>query len=179
MHFPADEFVLCVFAASSAGVHSRNTPQNRLSALKAWHITHNMEWKGSSRLCYVLNGVHNLAPCNARVPPCPPVNSTMMIQLIERLDLNSPLDIAIAACASTAFWGQCRLGELLPSSLSAPLSSPFPLRSGFKRSLRNPLSYVIHLPRTKTHQHSEEVVLVSQSALIDPITLLKKHQQHS
>ena len=35
LRFPADEFVLCAFAASSIGIHARNTPKNRLSALKA------------------------------------------------------------------------------------------------------------------------------------------------
>jgi hypothetical protein len=175
LHFPADEFILSAFAASSVGVHSRSTPCNRLSALKAWHIAHNVEWKGSSRIRYVLNGVHNLAPRGSRRPPCPPVNVTMITQLVERLDLNDPLEVAIAACTTTAFWGQCRLGELLPTSTSALLSTPFPLRSGFKRSLRNPLSCVIHLPHTKTHRHGQEVVLVDQQAVINPISLLKKH----
>lgn len=177
LRFPADEFVLSAFAASSAGVHSRSTPRNRLSALKAWHIAHNVEWKGSSRLRYVLNGVHNLAPRGSRRPPRPPINATMLTQLIDHLDLNNPLDVAVAACVTTAFWGQCRLGELLPSSASALLSTPFPLRSGFKRSLRNPLSCVIHLPRTKTHSHGQEVVLVDQRTAINPILLLKKHLQ--
>ena len=62
LRFPADEFVLCAFAASSAGIHSWSTPHNQLSALKAWHIAHNVKWNGSPRLCYVLSGVHNLAP---------------------------------------------------------------------------------------------------------------------
>ena len=89
-------------------------PQNRISALKAWHTAHNVEWKGSTQLQYVLNGVHNLAPGTSRRPPRPPINATMLIKLVQVLDLNSPLDAAIAACATTAFWGQCRLGELLP-----------------------------------------------------------------
>ena len=62
LRFPADEFVLCAFAASSIGKHARSTAQGRLTALKAWHIAHNLEWKGSSRLHYVLNGIHNLTP---------------------------------------------------------------------------------------------------------------------
>ena len=175
LHFPADEFVLCAFAASSAGKHSRSTPRNRLSALKAWHIAHNMEWKGSSRLRYVLNGVHNLTPGSSRCPPRPPVNAKMISQLVQRLDPNSPLDAAVAACATTAFWGQCRLGELLPASSSSLLSTPFPIRSGFRRSLRNPQSCLLHLPRTKTHRHGQEIVLVDQCASINPLSLLKKH----
>ena len=175
LRFPADEFVLCAFAASSAGVHSRSTPQNRLSALKAWHIAHNLEWRGSSRLRYVLNGVSNLTPRTSRRPPRPPVNAKMISQLVQHLDLNSPLDVAIAACATTAFWGQCRLGELLPSSHSASLSPSFPIRSSFRRSTRNPQSCVIHLPRTKTHHHGQEIILVDQCIPINPIALLTRH----
>jgi hypothetical protein len=175
LRFPADEFVLCAFAASSVGIHSRSTPRNRLSALKAWHIAHNMEWKGSSRLRYVLNGVHNLAPQGSKRSPRPPINATMLLQLVEHLDLEDPLDIAVAACAVTAFWGQCRLGELLPSSSTALHSTPFPTRAGFKRSNRNPLACVILLPRTKTHAHGQEIILVDQRNPINPITLLKKH----
>src|SRR5882762_1641191 len=33
LRFPADEFVLCAFAASSVGIHARSTPRNRLTAL--------------------------------------------------------------------------------------------------------------------------------------------------
>jgi hypothetical protein len=55
--FPADEFVLCAFAASNIGKHGASTARSRLSALKAWHVVHNIEWKGSPRLRYILNGV--------------------------------------------------------------------------------------------------------------------------
>lgn len=175
LRFPADEFVLCAFAASSFGKHAGGTPRSRLSALKAWHFAHNVEWKGSSRLRYVLNGVHNFAPGTSRRRPRPPINARMLSQLVESLDLNSPLDAAIAACASTAFWGQCRLGELLPVSSSSPSPVPLPTRSDIKRSLRNPYSCLLHLPRTKTHHHGEDVVLVDQRAPINPIYLLKNH----
>ena len=95
LHFPADEFVLCTFAASSLGRHASSTSQSCLSALKAWHLAHNLEWKDSSRLWYMLNGAQN--------PPCPPINAVMLLQLVNSLDLNSPFDIAVTACAVTAF----------------------------------------------------------------------------
>lgn len=172
LRFPADEFVLCAFAASSLGRHARTTPRNRLSALKAWHLAHNMEWKGSSRLRFVLNGVHNLSPSSSRQPLRPPINAKMLSQLVENLDLNSHFDAAVAACAVTAFWGQCRLGELLPASLASPLAMAFPIRSGFQKSPRNHLSYLLRLPQTKTRRHGEDVVLVSQHFPINPISLL-------
>jgi hypothetical protein len=98
----------------------------------------------------------------------------MLIQLVDSLDPNSPFDIAVAACATTAFWGQCQLGELLPSSSSNP-TSVFPTRSDFKRSLRNPQSCLLHLPCTKTHRNGQDIVLVDQRAPINPISLLKSH----
>jgi hypothetical protein len=175
LRFPADEFVLCAFAASSLGRHAGGTPRSRLSALKAWHLTQNVEWKGSARLRYVLNGVHNFTPGHSKRPLRPPVTRKMLSQLVRSLNIDSPLDAAVAACATTAFWGQCRLGELLPLSLlSTPLLS-FPTRTDFKRSTRNPQSCILHLPVTKTHRHGQDVVLVDQESLINPISLLKNH----
>ena len=175
LRFPADEFVLCAFAASSIGRHTRSTPSNRLSALKAWHIAHNIDWKGSSRLRYVLNGVHNRAPGHSKRPLRPPVNAKMISQLLEHLDPDSSLDVAVAACATTAFWGQCWLGELLPPSSKAPLLSLVPVRSSFSKSPRNPQSFILRLPHTKTHSRGQDVVLVSQRLPYDPISLLRRH----
>jgi hypothetical protein len=175
LRFPTDEFVLCAFAASSLGRHAGSTPRSRISALKAWHTAHNFEWKGSARLRYVLNGVHNAAPTSSRRSPRPPINARMLTQLVENLDLTLPLDTAVAACAATAFWGQCRLGELLPPSSSTTPSIPLPTRSDFKKSLQNPQSRLLHLPCTKTHRHGQDVVLVDQQAPINPIHLLKNH----
>jgi hypothetical protein len=175
LRFPADEFVLCAFAASSFGKHAGGTPRSRLSALKAWHTTHNVKWNGSARLRFVLKGVRNCAPKSSRRPPRPPVNAKMLVQLVQNLDLNSPLDAAVAACASTAFWGQCRIGELLPLSSSPSSSYPLPLRSDFKRSLKDTRSCVLRLPQTKTHHSGQDVVLVDQRYPINPISLLKNH----
>lgn len=175
LRFPADEFVLCAFAASSLGRHAGGTPRGRISALKAWHLAHNVEWRGSTRLRYVLNGVHNFAPAHSRRAPRPPVTRKMLSQLVEGLNPESSLDAAVAACAVTAFWGQCRLGELLPPSLLPVPPHSLPTRSDFKRSVRNPQSCLLHLPVTKTHRHGQDVVLVDQETPINPITLLKTH----
>jgi hypothetical protein len=176
LRFPADEFVLCAFVASSFGKHAGGTPRSRLSALKAWHTTHNVKWNGSARLRFVLKGVRNCAPRTSRRPPRPPVNAKMLVQLVQSLDLNSPLDAAIAACASTAFWGQCRIGELLPlSSTPSSSSHPLPVRSDFKRSLKDTRSCVLRLPQTKTHYSGQDIVLVDQRYPINPISLLKNH----
>ena len=172
LRFPAYKFVLCAFAASSLGRHARITPRNCLAALKAWHLAHNTEWKGSSRLRFILNGVHNLSPNSSRQPLRPPINAKMLSQLVKRLDLTSHFDAAVAACAIIAFWGQCHLGELLPSSQASPLDMSFPTRSGLRKSPQNHHSYLLHLPRTKTSCHGKDIVLVNQHSPINPISLL-------
>ena len=48
----------------------------QLSALKAWHIAHNLAWNRSSHLCYVLDGVHNLTPWGSKHPLRPPVTTS-------------------------------------------------------------------------------------------------------
>ena len=174
--FPVDEFVFCAFAASSAGKHADSTPRARVSAIKAWHIAHNMEWRGSSRLRYVLSGVDNLSPASSRHPPRPPINLKMLTELVTHLDLNTPLDAAMAACTVIAFWGQCRLGELLPPTLSSLSSAPLPLRSDLGKPVWNSSQlYTLHLPRTKSQHHGEDIMLVSQHNPIDPISLLNNH----
>ena len=176
LRFPADEFVLCAFAASSAGKHAGSTPRARLSAIKAWHITHNMEWKGSSHLRYVLNGVDNLSPSSSHRSPRPPINSKMLKELVSCLDLGSPLDAAVAACAVVAFWGQCQLGELLLPTLSSLSSTPLPLRSDLRKPVQsNSQLYTLRLPSTKTQRHGEGIALVSQHNPINPISLLNNH----
>ena len=175
MRFPTDEYVLCAFAASSLSKHSGSTPCARISALKAWHAAHNVDWKGSIRLRYVLKGVSNAAPRSSTRSPRLPIKAKMLTQLVKTLDLNSPIDAAVAACAATAFWGQCRLGELLPLSSTSPDCAALPSRSDFKRSIRNPQSCVLHLPSTKTHRHGQDIVLVDQCFPINPISLLKNH----
>ncbi|KAF8189224.1 hypothetical protein K438DRAFT_2145201 [Mycena galopus ATCC 62051] len=78
LQLPADKFVLCAFAASGAGVHAGSTARNNIAALKAWHVVQGIEWRGGSRLHYVLTGVEKLAPESSKRPPRPPINATML-----------------------------------------------------------------------------------------------------
>lgn len=90
LQMPADEFVLCAFAASSAGLHAGSTARNNIAALKAWHVAQNAQWNGGSRLHYVLAGVENLAPDSSKRSPRPPINATMLRVLYDGLDFQIP-----------------------------------------------------------------------------------------
>ena len=175
LQFPANEFVLCAYAASDAGRISSNTIQNRLSGLKAWHNAHNAPWNGGMRLQVVMNGARNMTPASSKRPPRPPVTTGMLKLLIDNLDLTQPMDAAIAACAVLAFWGQCRLGELLSSSSTDLSTVSKPARSHLTRSLRSPDSHTVFLPRTKIKRDGEKIILVPQSKELDPALHLKSH----
>lgn len=69
-------------------------------------------------ITYVLNGIENLAPDSGKRPSQLPVNASMISKLVTHFNLCNPLDTGVAACTSVAFWGQHRLGELLPSASS-------------------------------------------------------------
>ena len=117
--FPASEHVLSAFAASHVGLHAGTTARNNIAAVKAWHAYHNAPWAGGKRLRYILSGVANLAPISSRHPRRPPVTTSMLAALSLHLNRSSAFDMCVLAAALTAFWGQCRLGELLPRSTSS------------------------------------------------------------
>ncbi|KAF9536812.1 hypothetical protein CPC08DRAFT_745502 [Agrocybe pediades] len=168
--FPAHELLLCAFAAQSVARHSGQTASKKIAALKSWHTSHNMPWNGSPRLSLVLKGSQR----HSRSP----VTVHMLRLLTQHLSSSDPFDAAVLACALTAFWGQARLGELLPasSSKSAATDSSVPTRAHFTHKFMNNIaSLIIHLPRTKTKSSGEDIILVHQNGVIDPLPALANH----
>ncbi|PPQ87712.1 hypothetical protein CVT24_008500 [Panaeolus cyanescens] len=176
--FPASEALLLIYAASHTGICSSSTVHHRLSALKAYHVLHNWQWNGSPRLSKLLRGLKHTAPDSSSRPPRPPVSLSMLINLIKHLNLANPFDAAVAACASTAFWGQCRLGELLPPSPRSTQLSSIPTRSHLTCSAsksRPPKSFNLHLPQTKTNRLGQTIVILPQDNVSNPLPLLQNH----
>jgi hypothetical protein len=175
LRLPANESLLCNFAASFAGRHSSGTVYSKFAALKAWHNVQGVSWEGSARLRCVLNGVKNMAPSSSKMSLRSPITIAMLTCLLDKLDLNDPFDLVVACAAVVAFWDQCRLGELLPTSGSSYDPSSIPARSDVSRSAHDKESMTLHLPRTKTHRLGQDVVIVSQLAPLNPVSLLLKH----
>ncbi|KAF7303342.1 hypothetical protein MIND_00561900 [Mycena indigotica] len=174
LRLPTHEFVLSAYAASHAGLHAGSTARNDIAALKAWHVAQQQPWKGGSRLHYVLSGVDALSPNTSNKPPRPPITADMLLVLRSGLDFSSGFDVAVFAVACTAFWGQCRLGELLPNSRKSADLQFKPKRKDFSYSgIRQ--SAKLHLPRTKTKRHGEDVILTDQQAQINPIRAVQMH----
>ena len=93
--FPADEILLCAFAASRIGTIAGDTAQKHISGLKAWYAFHNAPWHGGQRLHYILNGVSCCSPPSSTRPPQIPINKAMIKLLHDNLDPKSPFDVAV------------------------------------------------------------------------------------
>lgn len=85
--------------------------------------------------------------------------------------------MAVFACACAAFWGQCHLGELLPTS-----SSPFraileaiPNCLAIRLSEKNKTAWVLHLPCTKTSPRGQDIILVQYKYLSNCILAIQQH----
>ncbi|PPR01104.1 hypothetical protein CVT24_000412 [Panaeolus cyanescens] len=180
LQFPAHETALCAFAASFLGQYSISTVRNKLSGLKSFHVAHNMQWNESPRLKAVLRGIQRATPSSSIRPKRQPITTSMLTKLISQLNPHDSLDVCVAACATTAFWGQCRLGELLPTSasISHPNIRDLPSRSHLRRSAsskhRNSF-FKLYLPKTKTQFKGDVVILNSRTHNSNPLPLLRRH----
>lgn len=172
---PTPEPLLCAFAADGINQLSGSTIKNRIAALKAWHTSNNWPWLGGDRLIRVIKGVQNATPTSTN-PKRPPASIHALETLADNLNHDNPLDLAIFACACTAFWGQCRLGELLPVNHSFdPML--LPLRRAIRYSPGNKDTWVLNLPATKTNRRGQDIILVKQTGKTNPLRALHNHLQ--
>lgn len=168
--FPADKFVLSAFAASFAGKKSGQTVANQLAGLKAWHEANNVKWAGGTRLAFVSRGVTNMTPDSSKKPPRPPVTTEMLLWLREALDPDVPFDAAVLAIALAAFWGQCRLSELLGSARRNTTNPDLPLLASIGPRTSSSGTREVHLPKTKTSRvHGQKIILTRQESRLDAL----------
>jgi hypothetical protein len=100
---PTPKITICHFIAVLSTTHSASYICTELSALRAFHIFHNLEFPSSLRIQYLLKAANNLAPPSSRRAPCNPVTIPMLDCLILALDPTSPFDACCLAVACYAF----------------------------------------------------------------------------
>lgn len=103
----------------------------------------------------------------------PRVNRQILHILLRSLKPREPLDVAIAACAVTAFWGQCRIADLLPKHSGIPFEAAIPSRANLYCSPTYPSSLILRLKDPKLGDR--DVYLVSQNGLSNPLKILTMH----
>ncbi len=177
-HLPAKEELLCTFASSFAGQMTGDAICSKLNGIRAFHIQNNLPYNNGIRLKYTLIGLDKQAPADSKQIERPLITKEMLDMLHEELDLEVPKDIAIFALATTAFYAQVRLGELVPDRQDKTLFDAKAHPTG--KNLAKPHtihgSRTLHLPRTKMEQvKGEDVLLSKQNGHTDPIDALNNH----
>ncbi len=171
---PASEPLLCNFAAYRAGSLAYSTIKNGFSALRAWHIMHQVPWLGGARLKYVLTAARHLAP--PRLPFRQPVTRSMLEMLFLRLDPSKPESACALSAGSTSFWCQNRLGELFATSMAEFDPKLIPCRSALTPLPGGDSSKLLHLPSTKTERLlGEDVRILRQVGPSCPVRALENH----
>lgn len=170
--FPSSDYLICSFIASQQDTVSPSTIKNYISGIRAWHVRNGHSFTRSERLNLLTRASRPLA--NKR-PPRPPVSFEMLLALSDALNPIDPFDICVLACATCAFWGLARLGELLPTAFNykrdpAPFPTPACITQGDQKSLK------LRLPWTKVKKWSgENIYLTIQDDKSDPVTALQRH----
>ncbi|KAJ6617931.1 hypothetical protein B0H10DRAFT_1796291 [Mycena sp. CBHHK59/15] len=113
---PASKHLLAFFAADAVRYSSDGTVINWLAGLKIWHDVNGAQWNGDSpQMKRVKAGGKKLVPQMSKRAKRPPVTIEHLYMLYTMLDLTNCKDAAVWVVACVAFWGCCRLGELLPT----------------------------------------------------------------
>lgn len=170
--FPSSDYLLCAFIAAQKETVAQSTIKNYLSGIRAWHIRNGYSFSRSDRLNLLARASRPLAN---KKPPRPPVSLEMLLALSQNLDTANSFDACVLACATTAFWGLARLGELLPSSYNYDHHlPPFPAVSAVSKGSLGSLQ--VRLPWTKVKKWSGETIYLSkQDNSSDPVIALENH----
>ena len=124
-----------------------------------------------------LDGAAILAPPSSRRPKRLPMTIDIINSLATRFDTSKPLDAAVFACLTTAFFSAARLGEFTLPTLKSFIPDQHVKPSDVRRDQdRHGLKVtVFRLPRTKASIDGEDVYWADQPGVSDPQAALAKH----
>ncbi|KAF9791088.1 hypothetical protein BJ322DRAFT_992839, partial [Thelephora terrestris] len=110
---PVESLVIQSFVTMLAGIYRANTISNYVAAVRAWHIIHGVPWNiGGPEMDAVVKGAKAMAPSLSIKAKRVPMRIEHIVQMRPHFSDTSPLDIAVFACLTSAFWATARLGEL-------------------------------------------------------------------
>jgi hypothetical protein len=156
--FPVEETVLCAWLVTMHGVNAGSTAENALAGVRAEHILAGLPFPDSERVVRILKSIERGRPKSSRRPRRPHVTLDMLRCLVDSLPNPSPFHAAVIACALAAFWGQFRLGKLLPTLQQVFNPRYYPTRAAWSASQNGS----IVIPWTKTNPDGATIRLPPQ-----------------
>jgi hypothetical protein len=176
---PVDTRTILNFVSSCAGSYSGKTLANYVYAIKAWHTLHGQPWEiCQDELKASLDGASECTPETSKRKKREPFSTDLILRIRAHLDLSKPLDAAVYACLTTAFYALCRLGELTVKALKSFEPDKHVKRSNTQMDVKDRHDFVvtnIFLPRTKTSNVGQSVFWAQQDNPTDPRAALLNH----
>ena len=176
---PVNGLILKSFVATLAGIYSAAAISNYTAAVRAWHFVHGIEWNiGDPEMDAIIKGAKQMAPQKSTRKKREPITTEIIEKIRPHFSDNTPLDVAVFACLTSAFWSTARLGELTVPNLLAFAPESHVKRSDLGESTdRNGLrTTTIRIPKTKANPNEGEVLYwAKQNGDSDPEGAMKRH----
>jgi hypothetical protein len=173
---PASSTLLSAFIADAIGTCTGECIHNWLSSLCLWHLFNCAEWHGKDSWVCSLQKTADKAGIPFKCPLCNPIIGNHLACLRDNLNLASPHGASIWAAALTAFWGCCRLGELLIHSSFSPTHNIARNTCLLTIFVNGKKMISFHLPWTKTTGIAGgDCILTATNNCFCPVWALKNH----
>ncbi|GBE84447.1 hypothetical protein SCP_0604260 [Sparassis crispa] len=175
---PASSILMASFIATLAEAYSGKTIGNYITGIRAWHLLHGLPWvMKKNEMDVLLKSADVLTPSSSKCTPREPFTIEILAHIHGKLSLSEPLDAAVWACLTTAFYAVARVGEVIVRNLTAFDPTLHVKRSDIHVARdRNGLEETIfHLPVTKAAPHGEDIFWARQNGLTDPAQALENH----
>jgi hypothetical protein len=120
MHAPASSKLMSAFISDMVGSYSGKTVLSYVHSIHAWHILHGKLWSlDENQIDAMLKAAKNLTPSLLKWKKRPPYTVAFMASILQKLDPNNPLNVAVGSCLTTAFYSMARAGEFMVRNLSS------------------------------------------------------------
>ena len=176
---PVDHLILESFVATLAGIYSATAITNYVAAVRAWHVVHGVAWNiGGREIDSVIKGAKTMAPRSSTRDKREPMTVEYIEKLHPHFSDTTPLDVAVFACLTSAFWATARLGEFTVKNLSSFDPKIHVKRSDLGESIdrKGLKTTTIYVPETKSNRtEGERLYWAKQEGGSDPENALQKH----
>ncbi|KAG2060439.1 hypothetical protein BDR06DRAFT_1053562 [Suillus hirtellus] len=176
---PVNTWTMLNFVSSCAGSYSGKTLTNYIYTVKAWHTIHGQAWGvNQDQLKALLDEAAELTPASLKRSKWEPFTVKLILQIRSHLNLGTPLDAAVYACLTTAFYTLCQLGELTTKTIKdfevervvKHLDVVFDVKDRHYYHVTK-----IFILRTKVSATGESIYWAQQEDQTDPKTVLLHH----
>lgn len=177
---PCSDDTLCMFICDGLGNSGSSYAKSLISSIRSWHVRNGHNWNPSLRISLIKKALdrsknHDTTTNTPRLPITP----RMIRLLATQWQSGSNIELCALACATAAWIGQMRLGEVLPQSVALLEHDKLPKWKHWQPSGPEGSSSLT-LPWTKTTAWKGDTVNFPRQPIpFDATTALTVHKRSS